>query len=391
MVSPCLELVKPEIANRLQHHEPRLAMRAVIGLYHAVVNELAHEIERVVADRRVHGAALSRFQGKPSDEYREPTKQRLLAWREELVAPGDRVAHRAQACRHVPAHTAEHGQSIGEPPGERLRRRIEVRARASAMASGKPSTRRQISATVPPPRRISGEGSRPARAAKTAPHPTTGSASGVGQPGMAAARSRTALSQHPERRPSDARISARAAAGRSSPTRRVGELLEVVEHQQPGETSQKLHHRLSSEVTRVGRKRRSPFAIDGNTSAMRWTRRAAPRDRVAERRRWSSPELGGERVCRRNAGSVRVPGATRIVRASPAVMRLATDPTSDVRKREAPRGAGHASACSRMLLRTQDNTWRRCSDETERPSDRRDQLGVDLARHGQISIPRRAL
>ena len=68
---------------------------------------------------------------------------------EEVVGPGDRVAHRPQARRLVARAAGQQPQAVGQARQQRRRRAGRAtRAAASSIASGSPSSRRQIAATL---------------------------------------------------------------------------------------------------------------------------------------------------------------------------------------------------------------------------------------------------
>jgi hypothetical protein len=103
-------LLQSELADCLQHAEPRLAV-GLLGLRHqGLVDERSEPFQDVdsgalwaIARRRDH--RLGRLQGEAADEDGEAAKQGLLIGGEEVVAPGDRVPHRAQPSRLI-ARTA---------------------------------------------------------------------------------------------------------------------------------------------------------------------------------------------------------------------------------------------------------------------------------------------
>ena len=125
------------LRDRLEQEEaPMLALP-----YEALVNEPSEHVELGVAD------GLGCLEIEASGEDGEASEKRLLVVFEQVVAPLDRCQQRLLA-----------GGAISAPPTNRRNRsssrlasargeRTGSRAAASSSASGRPSTRRQISTT----------------------------------------------------------------------------------------------------------------------------------------------------------------------------------------------------------------------------------------------------
>ena len=97
-----------------------------------------------IADR------LRCLEAPAAGEHREPGHELLLLSVEELVAPFDRRAQRLLALRAGPAHRPVRSASRCSSRSSRASGgRSFTRAAASSIASGRPSSRRQISATAP--------------------------------------------------------------------------------------------------------------------------------------------------------------------------------------------------------------------------------------------------
>ena len=89
-----------------------------------------------------------RFEGEAAGKDREGLEEPLLVGRQEVVAPGDRVAQRALPVGEIAGAAREDIEPAIEPEQEGGGERTRVRAAANSIARGKPSSRRQISSTV---------------------------------------------------------------------------------------------------------------------------------------------------------------------------------------------------------------------------------------------------
>ena len=85
---------------------------------------------------------------RAAGEHREAREARLLVVAEQVVAPVDRRAQRLLAGGRVARARAERAERVVQAVGDLAGESSPQRAAASSIASGRPSTRRQISATV---------------------------------------------------------------------------------------------------------------------------------------------------------------------------------------------------------------------------------------------------
>ena len=140
------------LPDRLQQPIPGDRSPGVGGLDedHGLVHELRQEVERLSGVELGSGAdALDRLEREPACEHRQAAEQRLLRLREQVVAPVERRAQRLLARLRRPAASRQEAEPIVEPLRDLVdAERARTRAAASSMASGMPSSRRQISATA---------------------------------------------------------------------------------------------------------------------------------------------------------------------------------------------------------------------------------------------------
>ena len=207
---------------------------------------------------------LGRLQREAADEDGEPAEQRLLRGREQVVAPGDRVAHRP-----LPGSgrsRAAAGQQRQPPlqPGQERRRRQKalIRAAASSIASGSPSSRRQIAATAAAFSRSGRSRAGTARARSTNSRTRSGLDQPTGvstcRPVPAAPAAAPRISCSPETRSRTRLVTStfRLRAGRQQvrhERRRLDHLLEVVEHQQQVPVAQGRGQALEQTTSRCSR------------------------------------------------------------------------------------------------------------------------------------------
>ena len=108
------------------------------------------QLERVVlAAPSLTAHAVRRIEVEPTGEHRQPREQRLLGLGEQPIGPVDR---RGEALLPRRAHHAPRRSAAAACPSRRATSRLlitRIRAAASSIASGRPSSRRQISATAP--------------------------------------------------------------------------------------------------------------------------------------------------------------------------------------------------------------------------------------------------
>jgi hypothetical protein len=114
-----LESVFPD---RLQHLEPRLAVRAFRTAQQALVHDGGHAFEHVHPEV-LPGVAdgLRRFDRAGGGEDGQATEEALLRRREHLVAPVDRRSQRLLPRGHVFRSAREDLQAVIETGGQRRR------------------------------------------------------------------------------------------------------------------------------------------------------------------------------------------------------------------------------------------------------------------------------
>ena len=101
--------------------------------------------EASVAPKPIASAAL---ECEAADEDRETAKERLLGVVEQVVAPPNRVTHRLLAQGQITRAAAEQRQSLFQACSSAAGGKTLIRAAASSIASGSPSTRLTMSATA---------------------------------------------------------------------------------------------------------------------------------------------------------------------------------------------------------------------------------------------------
>ena len=104
--------------------------------------------DAVVAGDPAH--RLGRLERPAAGEHAEAREQPLLLRVEQVVAPVDRAAQRPLALRQVARARRQQRQPVAEARDIAAGERIRIRAAASSIASGRPSSRRTISATWRP-------------------------------------------------------------------------------------------------------------------------------------------------------------------------------------------------------------------------------------------------
>ena len=123
------------IANRGSSSVPSRRISPLVGQRRQAVDD----VEVVAAD------ALAPPRSSTPGEHREPQEQALLRRLEEVVAPIDRRAERALALGCVPRASLEQLQRVIEPlAAEPPAAATPTRVAASSIASGSPSSARQI-------------------------------------------------------------------------------------------------------------------------------------------------------------------------------------------------------------------------------------------------------
>ena len=251
---------------------------------------------------------------------------------EQVVAPGDRVAQRPLPRRQVARAPGQQRQRcVPAVPAAPAAARALTRAAASSMASGSPSSRRQIAATAGGvllrEREVGLDGLRPLR--RTGAPPRTGRArSAAGAARVGQRQRRHGNSRSPAAAAAPGWWPAPSAAGRPRADRpRRGaassDLLEVVEHQQqPLRSRRNAVERVRSSGCPPASRTPRRCAIAGRTRAGsvsgrgRRTQTPSGKRRAPPRRR---PAPAGSCRCRRGRSGSR--GGRPRARSSPRLSR----------------------------------------------------------------------
>ena len=117
------QLLQPEFPNRLQHQVPRLVIRSVLLSQQALLHQRRHAVQDV--DLEIVPAAgdcFRRLQRESADEDGESAEERLFLRRQQVVGPGDGVAHRLLASGQVASTPGQQRQPVVEPGQQRRRR-----------------------------------------------------------------------------------------------------------------------------------------------------------------------------------------------------------------------------------------------------------------------------
>ena len=106
------QLLQPELADRLQHREARLAIRTFSLAQKALGGQRRHAVQHVEAERSVRIAdGLGSLQGAAADEDRQAAVERLLLGREQVVAPGDGVPQGLLAGGKIASAAGQEGKA----------------------------------------------------------------------------------------------------------------------------------------------------------------------------------------------------------------------------------------------------------------------------------------
>ncbi len=113
--------LQPELPHRLEHAVAPLDIRSLVEAHEAAVNQRGHPLKNA---RAVAAAAhrLCPVQRPAADEDREALEEVLLLGGEQIMAPGDRVPHRALPLRRVPGAAGEQLKPLLQPGEHRLER-----------------------------------------------------------------------------------------------------------------------------------------------------------------------------------------------------------------------------------------------------------------------------
>ena len=144
---------RPKVRKRLEH--PVAGATREVGLDHGGVDESGQGTRgRFVVELagRWSSSAASRSavaRSTPSGKIDKLPEQLLLVGGEQVVGPPDRGAERTVPVVPVRTAAAQADPANGRAgPADRARDRVESRPAASSMASGMPSSRRTMSATI---------------------------------------------------------------------------------------------------------------------------------------------------------------------------------------------------------------------------------------------------
>ena len=152
-----LELLARVLADGLQHSQARLAIRLLLLPDQALVDQRRDDVQPIVHTEPAHG--LGRVHAAAADEDRQPAQQRPArrrrAGRSSTRWPAAASAGAAASRAPDPPATASADSRPGSAWSAPGRRRKSarggnslMRAAASSIASGSPSSRAQISATA---------------------------------------------------------------------------------------------------------------------------------------------------------------------------------------------------------------------------------------------------
>ena len=115
------QLLQPILAHRLQHAEARLALDSLLLAQQTLVDQRGHageDIERPIRTRH----RLRRLDRAAAGKDRQPAEEDLLLRGEQIVAPGDGIAHRLLACRQGAGAARQERQALLQPLQQGLRR-----------------------------------------------------------------------------------------------------------------------------------------------------------------------------------------------------------------------------------------------------------------------------
>ena len=134
-----------EFPHRLQHQVARFAAWTVLLPQQALLHQRRHAVQDV--DRQVvpAGDRLGRLQREATDKDGEPAKETLVLRGQQVVAPGDGVAHRLLPGGQVAPAAVSSGNRFSNRVSNADGGTTLTRAAASSIARGRPSKRRQMS------------------------------------------------------------------------------------------------------------------------------------------------------------------------------------------------------------------------------------------------------
>ena len=145
-----LELLERVLADRLEQPEARLAVRRRPTAGRGSCRRATRAFERLRRTPFPRGRnGIRELERAAAGEDAEPGEERLLGRLEQVVAPVDRVPQRALALGQVAGAAGQQVEPVLEPARRSPAAMSSfTRAAASSIASGRPSSRRQIAATA---------------------------------------------------------------------------------------------------------------------------------------------------------------------------------------------------------------------------------------------------
>ena len=128
-MAPGLQMLQGELPDGLQHAEARFAVRLHILEDQPAIDEIGEVVEHAVwvhSERMLPGLPRSgrcdqgfrRLEGEAAGKDREGLEEPLLVGRQEVVAPGDRVAQRALPVGEIAGAAREDIEPAVEPEQE---------------------------------------------------------------------------------------------------------------------------------------------------------------------------------------------------------------------------------------------------------------------------------
>ena len=115
---------QPELTHGLQHREARLPVHCLHPLQEALVDQGGDSVEGIDAKLTARvGDRLRRLEGASADEDGQAPKEPLLRRGEQIVTPGDGVAHRLLAGRKISPAAGQNDQAALQTRQQRGRRK----------------------------------------------------------------------------------------------------------------------------------------------------------------------------------------------------------------------------------------------------------------------------
>lgn len=116
------QLLEPELAHRFQQEISGLTIGTRFLSQEALVNERVNPSDDVNGEAaQCRRDSLDRLDRAAADETRVAAEERLLLGRQQVVAPGDCIAHGLQAHRLIARAACQQSESLIETSQQRLR------------------------------------------------------------------------------------------------------------------------------------------------------------------------------------------------------------------------------------------------------------------------------